>query len=797
MAHRAMLAALGLAALSVTGCANAPAAQAPQAATTQNACPPALEQPFAGVAARMEADSRPAWPERRRPPEGAPNILVWMVDDLGFGQLSAFGGLIETPTLDALAASGLAFTNYNTPPVCSPARAALLTGRNSHAVNMGPHAVVPAGYPGYNAHIPATAATFARVLQESGYATYAFGKWDHVPHDYISTAGPFDLWPLGQGFDQFYGFMAAEDDHFAPTLWRDNALITDPSLGDDYFLTSDLADRALTSIASQSAMAPDQPWLIYWATGAIHYPHQAPADWIERYHGRFDMGWDAYRETVLARQIARGIVPRDATLPDRPQDIPSWASLSADQRRMYARQMEVAAAQLSHADHEFGRIIARLRANGELDNTLILVMADNGASAEGAADGTFSEIRTFQGVPSTLQENLARYDQWGGPHAGGHYSNGWALAGNTPFRYFKQTTFQGGIHVPLIVHWPAGMRARGELRNQYVHAIDLGPTILDAAGVSQPQCVDGVRQQRVDGASIRYAFDDARAPSRRTRQYYELWGNAGLYEDGWYAVYPHNVRPYDALRTFPLGHVPWELYNLSNDFNEQRNLAAAEPERLARMMQVFEEEGLANNVFPQIVNRAGSPPASVRVFGAQTRFEFPGGTSFYTADGLFPTIRARSHTIEADITRAANDQGVIIAAGGGEAGFTLYVAGGRLHYEYNYFDRVRTHVQSPRALPAGNVRVGLRFIAEAPPPPPGRPGPPPGAGRAMLLIDGRAVAEVAIARSVLAGYSAGNEVVNIGRDTGTPVSTRYTGPFAFTGDIARVVVTLDGQTAQN
>ena len=456
------------------------------------------------------AESVPAPIKRNTAPAGAPNVLVWVIDDMGFGQLGSYGGLIETPNIDRIAQQGLRYTNYHTTPICSASRAALLTGRNSHRVHVGGHSAIAVGFPGQDALVPRSAGTVAENLRQSGYLTYAIGKWDHLPQSDASPAGPFTYWPSGQGFDRYYGFLAFDADNFDPTLWSDHDPVT-LSRRPDYHLSSDMAEKAIDWIGARDATDPKRPFMMYWATGAVHAPHHAPQRWLDHYRGRFDAGWDVAAQQTLDRQKKLGLVPADMTLPPLPAGVKHWAELSRDEQRMFARQMEAFAAQLSHADEQFGRILDALEARGELDNTVVVITADNGASAEGAPQGTFSEHYFANGYFATLDENLRLYDQWGGPGTYPHYATGWAVAGDTPFRYYKQTAYEGGTRVPLILSWPKGISARGELRGQYQHVTDITPTILDAAGVPPAQSVNGQRQMAFDGVSMSYSFTRADA----------------------------------------------------------------------------------------------------------------------------------------------------------------------------------------------------------------------------------------------------------------------------------------------
>ena len=739
---------------------------------------------FKGKIGRTVETSVASWPEHTEAPDGAPNVLIWLIDDAGFGHPSAFGGLIETPTIDRLAETGLRYNNFHTTALCSASRAALMAGRNHHSVGMGSHALLAMGFPGYNGRTPKSAATVARILQQRGYTTMALGKWDHTPPGEVTIAGPFDRWPTGDGFDHFYGFLSADTNNFKPAMWANHTPIEPAQGKPDYHLSTDMADQAISFITGLKSARPGRPFFMYWATGAVHAPHHAPADWIEKYKGRMDMGWDKAREMIFARQKAAGVVPEDTQLTPRPDIIPAWDSLPADARRMYARQMEVFAAQLSHADHEFGRIVATLERIGELDNTLIIVASDNGASAEGGLGGTYSEARSYNGLTYTsYQENLKRYDEWGGPDTYPHFHAGWAVAGNTPFKWFKQQAHRGGQQDPLVISWPKSIKAQGEIRTQYHHIIDIMPTILEAAGIEAPESVDGVKQQPLDGIAMNYSFDDASAEDRRTVQYYEMFGNRGIYADGWKAVARHGERmPWNNIgASVPYENDAWELYDLSSDFAESRDLAASNPQKLTQLQAQLDQEFFKYNVYPL------NDDLLTRITEVFVRFGPKGDHFVYYPPGarriteaLSPPIKNRSYTITAELkVPPQGAEGVILAAGGNKAGYALYVKDDRLVYDYNYFADAWYTITSDQPVPPGDVTVALQFIKTG-----------KHQGKARLLLDGREVGTTILEKTVPSIFSL-EETLDVGLDTGTPVSKRYDTPFGFTGVIKQVVVDLD------
>jgi len=747
----------------------APAPQPPSFCASEDA------PPFAGHIGEFAADSTPSWPSRPRPAPGAPNVLIWLVDDLGFGQLASFGGFIETPNLDRVIARGFKYSNFHATPVCSASRAALLTGRNSHSVHMGAHALQTMGFPGYDGRVPRSAATTAKLLQKAGYGTIALGKWDHVPVGDISPAGPFDQWPLGQGFDRFYGYLAAETDQFAPTLWQDNSIIAEPRSGQEYTLTHDLADRAVDYVTGLKSADPAKPFYMYWAPGAIHYPHQVPETWRQKYRGKFDMGWDKAQELILARQRSLGVTPASARPAERPPGIPAWSSLSLEERKLFARQMEIVAAYMSQADFEFGRILDALERTGQLDNTLIIVTSDNGASGEGGRFGATREMAAPQGLPATLQENFAHYDSWGGPQSPGHYAAGWAVAGNTPFRDFKQSALEGGVHVPAVISWPARIKAHGEVRSDYHHLIDIGPTVLEAAGVKSPACVDGVRQQALDGYSMLKELEGGPANPRRV-QYYEYTGNRSIYADGWKAVVQHKPEPYDYRKPQPFGKDRWTLFDVRRDPGESNDLAAREPEKLKALQALFDEQARKYNVYPLDDD---SSRAFARNKRSGDRFEFFGPGAYGFSEQMGPTLLGGDYQVDAMVRSSASANGVIFANGGQEAGYSLYVKDGRVQYYFNQMGRTIFRLSAALPLADGRNRISYRFHRLS-----------PTRARGELLINGAPAAAGEFDFHPMAMFSGGPDGFGVGRDLGHPATDDYPAPFAFDGQIDAVVFTL-------
>jgi arylsulfatase len=733
---------------------------------------------FDGRIAKKYEDSKEDWPTRPQAPSGAPNVLVILLDDTGFGQLGPYGGLSETPNIDKLAANGLTYTRFHTTALCSPSRAAIMAGRNHHSIGMGSHALSAMGFPGYNGFVPPEAASGAKVLQQSGFTTYALGKWDHTPLFEVSSSGPFDGWASGEGFDHYYGFMSADIHNFQPIMYNDH-WPTNPAVGNpDYHLSTDMADRAIYWITAQKSINPDRPFMMFWAPGAMHAPHHAPESDRAHYKGKYDAGWDVAREQILKNQIARGIFPEGTQLSPRPDDIPAWDSLTPEQQRMYARQMEAFAAQLTHVDREIGRMVGTLERTGMLENTLILLTSDNGASAEGGLEGTHNEMLVLNGIPQTaMEENQKFFDAWGSAETNNHYHAGWAMAGNTPFKYFKQTNHNGGIADPLIAHWPKGIQAKGELRTQYHHIIDIMPTFLDAVGIAPPTEVDGVTQMLIDGVSMRYSFDDAAAPTKHTVQYYEMLGNRAIYSNGWKAVTLHGNRmPWVLGGTYDFDKDVWELYNVEVDPTESNNLAATNPEKLDELKAAWDAEALKYNVYPlydDVAQRAANVTA---LFGAKTNTftYYPPGAEFI-AEAASPPVKNRSHTITASLETDGSTNGVIVASGGYFGGYTLFVSDNVVTYAYNYFDEVYTRVKSSVPLSAGTHEVKVQYEKKE-----------GNTATVTLLIDGASVGQGSLPNVELAKYSI-SEPFDVGVDNGGAVDrTSYTAPFHFSDTLDSV-----------
>lgn len=737
---------------------------------------------FRGKIARSYAESVEWWPEPARPPQGAPNVLIILLDDTGFGQLGAFGGLTETPHIDGLAAGGLTYNNFHTTALCSPSRASIMAGRNHHSIGLGSHSLSAMGFPGYNAFPPESAKSIAKVLQKAGYVNYALGKWDHTPLYEVSSVGPFERWPSGEGFDHYYGFMAADADNFRSVVWTDHRPVETWMGRDNYHLSEDMADKAIEFITAHKSLAPDRPFMMFWAPVAMHSPHQAPQEYIDKYKGRFDMGWDKAREAIIARQKELGVIPGNTRLTERPKDIPAWDSLTDEQRKLYARQMEVFAAMLDHVDDQIGRMLATLKRIGELDNTLIFVTSDNGASGEGGLTGSFNETYILNGLQTPFEANMEHYASWGGRTTYPHYHAGWAMAGNTPFRYFKQIVHRGGIQDPLIVHWPKGIRDRGLVRQQYHHIIDIAPTILEAAGIGMPEAIDGVKQMPLDGTSMLYSFNNGQAADRHTVQYFEMFGNRAIYKDGWKAVTIHaNRMPWQLNVVLPFEDDVWELYHVAEDFSESTNLADKYPEKLAELKKLFDEQAWKYNVYPlydDMIMRIAKQQD--RLFGDRREFiyYFPGAVRI--AEKASAPVKDRAHTITTVLDLKGDEEGVLVACGGFTGGYTLFIQKGRLVYDYNFYNGVYYTLESP-PLPKGRTELKFNFI---------RTGKYKGVGE--LYVNGERVDESEMPEMHISTFSL-SETFDVGQDTGTPVSARYKDHFRFSGELDKMVFRLTGE----
>jgi len=726
---------------------------------------------FRGRIGRTVAESEPWFPEGRHPRAGAPDVVVILLDDTGFAQLGCYGSDIETPNMDALAAGGLQFTNFHVTPLCSPTRAALLTGRANHAVGMRSVSNFATGFPNQLGHISNHATTMAEVLADQGYATFAAGKWHLAPLDQCSAAGPFDQWPLGRGFHRFYGFLEGETDQFHPELIADNHPVDSPRGEDDrYHLSEDLVDQVLRMVGDSVGVRPDRPWFTYLAFGATHAPHQAPPEFLAKYRGRFDEGWDVIRERWFARQVARGVVPPHTRLAPRNPGVKPWADLTENERRLALRLQEAFAAFLDHTDVQIGRLLDGLRRLGRLDNTIVVLLADNGASQEGGPYGVLHEMKFFNFIVETPDEAIARIDDIGGPNSHTNYPWGWAQCGNTPFRWYKQNTHEGGVHVPMILHWPAGLptEQRGTLRHQFVFVSDIAPTLYELLGFRPPEVWHGLEQLPVTGASFASALADPDAAATNRVQYFENGGSRAVVVDGWKAVCKHTPgADYDTE--------PWELYDLVADPSETDDLAPSEPARRDAMIEQWWREAERHGVLPL-------DDRGVELFATRFRDHSPHPVDrrYVYRPPMSPMpgqagapIAGRSVDMTARVTLAEGDEGVLFASGTQNAGLSWFVQQGRLVLDYNAFG---DHVvlESDRSVPTGEASLMLQLRRGS-----GR------LGTAALLIDGSVVATAELPLYMRMMSSIGHSVAE---DHGSAVSPRYAAPYRFTGVLHELVI---------
>ncbi len=718
-------------------------------------------------------------------PKGAPNVVIVLIDDMGFGQPSTFGGPIAMPTLDRLANEGLRYNNFHVTALCSPTRVALLTGRNHHTGNAGAVMDIATAFPGNNGVRPNSVAPVAEMLRLNGYATAMFGKYHEAPPWEISVSGPFDRWPTRSGYDKFYGFIGGETNQWAPLLYDGTARVELPA-DPNYHFTTDMTNQAIAWMRYEKSLTPDKPFFVYFAPGATHAPHHVPREWADKYKGKFDSGWDKYREETLARQIKLGVVPPGTKLAPKPKDIKDWQALSADEKKLFTRQMEVFAGFAEQTDYEIGRLVKAIEDLGAMDNTLFIYIAgDNGASPEGGMFGTINEMTFFNSVPVTVVDQLKNLDKWGGPETFPHFAAGWAIAGNTPFAWGKQVASDyGGTKNGMVVRWPNGFKAKGELRSQWQHVVDIAPTVLEAAGLPFPKLVNGTPQKPFEGGSMVYTFNDAKAKDRHRTQYFEIGGNRALYSDGWLARTIHRA-PWEQRPRAALGNDKWDLYDTRTDFSLANNLAATNAPKLKQLQAAFLKEAAKYNVLP--IDDRSLERLDPRVAG---RPDLMGGRTSLTVyqgmtgmgENAFINVKNRSLTITADVdipTGGAN--GVILAQGGRFSGWSLYVKDGKPAYTYNWVGLQRYTVAADAPLPSGPATITLDFAYDG--------GGRGKGGKATLSVNGQKVAEGRIDNTNANMFSA-DEGADVGMDEDTPVAEAYHAgaPSRFTGKINKVTI---------
>jgi arylsulfatase A-like enzyme len=726
---------------------------------------------------------------------GAPNVVLAVLDDVGFAQLGCYGGDIETPVMDGMAAHGVRLANFRTTALCSPTRACLLTGRNHHRCGMGRVADLATGFPGYWGRPPRDGGFLSEVLRDRGYATYAVGKWHLTPEDEVHMGARRDTWPLGRGFDRWYGFHGGETHQFVPALYHDNHSVRPPrSIDEGYHLTADLSERAIEFVGDLRAVDVDRPFFLYWATGACHSPHQAPAEWIDRYRGRFDRGWDAWREDTHARQLELGVLPAGTRLSARPPWVPAWDELSRTERAVASRFMECFAGFLSHADAQLGRVLDFIADLGELDDTLVVVVSDNGASAEGGRDGSINDVRLTNLDPAGLPEMHRRLEEIGGPTTHNNYPWGWTMAGNTPFKRWKREVHHGGVAAPCIVHWTRSEVSGGAVRHQFVHAVDVLPTVLELAGIEPPEAIDHVRQSPLDGTSFAYLLgpDGGAEPERHETQYFEMFGSRAIYHRGWKAVTYHPIGPLydDGLDpSAPFEDDVWELYHVAEDLSETDDLAAAHPDMLAELVELWWVEAERNQVLPldnRVLWTLTHPRPDRRRERSVHRY-FPAGAQ--VPEAVAVNVRARSHVVRVDVDVPAPEppQGVLLAQGSVLGGWSLHFLAGHLRYVHNLYGTVRDTVVSVRPVAPGSHRVEVDVEME-------RDGP---GARVTLRCDGAAVGSGHVERFTPSGFNGVGAGLSCGAEWGPAVGEGYDAPFPFTGTIVRAEIETRGPVVRD
>lgn len=759
----------------------------PGTSDSSTVVPPPNPPPFKGKIGRTVDESTSDWPPLARAPKGAPNVLYIVLDDVGFAALECFGSpVIKTPNLNKLAKNGLRYNNFHTTALCSPSRSAFLTGRNHHSNAMACITEASTGYPGSYGRIPLSNGFLSEMLTPFGWSAFAIGKWHLTPAEDMNLAANRKWWPLGRGFDRFYGFLGGEVDQYTPWLTHDNHFIKPPKTPEQgYHNVPDLVDKAKEFIADVKQVAPDRPFFLYFAPGACHAPHHAPKEWIAQYKGKFDSGWDDYREKALANQIKLGICPKGTKLSPPDPDVTPWAKLTKEEKALYATQMEVYAAYLTYADHCIGELLDFLERMGELDNTLILAVSDNGASAEGGPHGSFNENIFFNGAPDTIKNNLKHVNQWGGPSTYPHYSWGWTHATNTPFRRWKREVARGGTSDFLIVHYPKGIKAKDAIRPQFVHAIDLVPTVLDVLKMKSPSSINGVVQTPIEGVSFASTFDNPDTKLPREAQYFEMFAQRAIYLDGWRAYAPWKFG--DNITAKDLANDQWMLFNVDKDFSESTDLAKENPAKLEELKQLWWAQASKYKVLPldgRGIERLATPRPEMSA--PRTKYVyFPGTGEVEASNAVDVRNRPYSITAEVEIPKAGA-QGVLVAHGGGFGGYSFFVnKEQKLQFSYNYLGIEETKVISTEKIPTGTVTLRWEFQVTGPPDFKAGKGAP---GVGKLFINGKEVAAGKIADTIPLAYGLSGDGLSCGRDTLTPVSADYREEYVFTGTIRRVLV---------
>ncbi|WP_205959859.1 arylsulfatase [Flammeovirga aprica] len=742
-------------------------------------------QEFKGKIGRTYAESESDYPQPVKPKAGSPNVIVVMLDDVGFGQSSTFGGPVEMDNLDKLADEGLTYTRFHTTGMCSPTRAALLTGKNHHEAGFGVISELSTGFPGYNSIWPDDAASIAQILQGNGYSTSIFGKWHNTPTWEVTANGPFDRWPTGLGFDYFYGFNGGETSQYEPDLYRNTTPVDQPySPEEGYHLTEDLADDAIRWMKTQKSNNPDQPFFLYFSTGAAHSPLQAPDEFIEKYKGKFDNGWDAMREETFNRQKEMGIIPANTKLTERPEVLEAWDSYTDEERKVLARQMEVYAGFLDHTDHYVGEVLKTAKSLPGGENTVVIyIVGDNGPSAEGSMTGTSNVYLAYNGLGGeSFERQLKDIDEWGTPSTEPHYAVSWAWAGSSPFKWMKRVPSHfGGTRNGLVISWPEGIQNKGEKRTQFHHVSDITPTILEITGIEQPKTVKGFEQSEMSGVSMAYTFKEEHAKGQRDTQYFEIEGSRAIYHDGWVACAFHGI-PWQLNGSKNFDDAKWELYNIEEDFSQSKDLADQYPEKLEELKALFESEAASKDVYPmddRFVERIVTPDRP-SINNSRTKFTYYGVTERVT-NSASPRTPSRNHDIVVDLNHKKSDEGVLVTDGGFEAGYSLYIKDNRLYYTYNFFDQKYTNIISEIELPEGDIQLKAVYDQVS-----GQRG---GAAKVTLMLGDKVIGSGDIPRTIPVQYSA-TSTFDVGKNTGSSPSEFYHGDFTYSGEIQLVEVTL-------
>jgi arylsulfatase len=784
--------------LVATGCVQAQQAKMEMATEVP---PGSVQHKFDRTVLPIQEPTRPTYSEldvrnvKKAPPlfkvtapKKAPNVVIVLIDDIGFGGPSTFGGPIQTPTLDAIAAEGISYNNFHTTALCSPTRNALKTGRNHHTTNTGSIMESSTGFPGNTGQVPNSVAPLAEMLRLNGYSTGAFGKWHETAAWETSVSGPFDRWPTRQGFDKFYGFIGGETDQWFPLIYDGVTRVTPPETK-GYHFTTDMTNQAIGWVKAQQSMTPDKPFFMYFATGAVHAPHHVPKEWIDKYKGKFDAGWDVARENTIIRQKKMGLIPENTKLAPKPKDIKDWDALSADEKRLFIRQAEVFGGFLEQTDYEIGRLFAAIEEIGEKDNTLIFYIAgDNGTSAEGGFVGMYNEMTYFNGVTEKVEDLLPLIDKWGGPETFPHMAAGWAVAFDAPFTWTKQVASDfGGTRNGMIVHWPDGIKEKGGIRTQFGHVIDIAPTILEAAGLPEPKSVNGTPQTPIEGTSLLYSFNDADAKEKHTTQYFEMFGNRAIYHEGWFARTIHRAA-WEVVNLPPLEKDVWDLYKVSEDFSLANSVADKHPEKLAELQALFMSEGEKYHALPiddRVIERlnpavAGRPD----IMGGRTSI-----TLYSGMDGMlensFMNVKNRSKKITAEVNiPEGGAKGVILAQGGRFGGWSLYMKDGSPVYTYNFLGLERFTVASKSKIPAGDATIEMNFVYDG--------GGNGKGGKVALSVNGKIVAEGRVEKTQPNIFSA-DETADVGLDNQTPVAEGIgigRDETRFTGEIHKIILVV-------